>query len=73
VGGDVHNDRSVIAVADGGVHRYGEFSADLGVLERALRFLGDDVARFIQQPHGGPTVSQVQCNGWHRNRRMRTL
>lgn len=59
VGLDVHKDTSVIAVADGGrsgeVRLYGEISADLGALEKALRRLGGAGVTLHVVYEAGPT------------------
>ncbi len=59
VGLDVHKDTSVIAVADGGrsgeVRLYGEISADLGALEKALRKLGGAGVTLHVVYEAGPT------------------
>jgi len=57
VGLDVHQDTTVIAVAEGGregeVRVYGQISSDLHALERALSKLGGEDVSFARGLRGG--------------------
>jgi len=59
VGLDVHQDTTVIAVADGGregeVRIYGSIPSDLQALEKVLRKLGGDGVRLRVVYEAGPT------------------